>query len=95
MQQISLQLGTFPMQIIFAANGQIGFSAMTQFKTIVEYFEDSLIIIDSNGIKIDNEFFEANEGINYKQHPKLLKWLQSLNLEIPNLNQPHGFPFGF
>jgi len=94
MQQVSMQLAHLPYQIIFAQNGMIGFQPMGQFKPIVEYFEDSLVVIDSSGIMIDNNLYEAGEGINYKNEPKLLKWLQSLNLEMPNL-QPQGFPFGF
>ena len=91
MTQIPIQLGGLPIQLICIMNGQIAFVRQHNFKPIVEYFEDGLLIISEDCVTISNTNYEYNTAINYKQDSKLVKWLQSFKLELPKFNNPFGF----
>lgn len=88
MQAIRLQLGNLPLSLTCFMNATISFTPTQQFKAIV----DGDVKIDMQGITVGDEEYLYNQQIEYKKDANLLKWLQSLNLQMPNFQQNH---FGF
>lgn len=94
MNAIQFQLGSLPLSMTCFMNATISFAPTQQFKAIV----DDNVKIDMQGITAGDEEYLYNQQIEYKKDEKLLKWLQSLNLQMPSFQQqgfPSGFPFGF
>ena len=90
MQAIQLQLGNLPLSLTCFMNATISFAPTQQFSTIV----DGNVKIDMLGITVEDETYDYNTQIAYKEDEKLLKWLQSLNMTMPSFQQNH-FGFGF
>jgi len=78
MNQISTQLSTLPLNIIFIENGQIAIVPRDNFGTLV----DGAAIYDSKGFSVEDVQYDYGVAISYKQEPELLKYLQSLALDI-------------
>jgi len=77
-QQISIQLSALPLNIIFIENGQIAIVPQVNFGTLV----DGSAIYDSKGFSVGGVQYSYGVAISYKQEPELLKYLQSLALNI-------------
>ena len=90
MNAIQFQLGNLPLSLTCFLNGTISFTPVQQFKAII----DGDVKIDMQGITVGDEEYLYNQQIDYKNDANLLKWLQSLNLQMPSFQQ-QGFPFGF
>lgn len=90
MNAIQFQLGNLPLSLTCFLNSTISFTPTQQFKTII----DGDVKIDMQGITAGNEEYLYNSQIEYKEDEILLKWLKSLNLQMPSFQQ-RGFPFGF
>ena len=71
-------------------DGTIAISPSQQFNTII----DGDVKIDMQCITVEDETYDYNTQIAYKEDEKLLKWLQSLNMTMPSFQQNH-FGFGF
>jgi hypothetical protein len=78
MQQISTQLSALPLNIIFIENGQIAIVPRGDFGTLV----DRAAVFDSKGFSVGGVAYNYGVGISYKQEPELLKYLQSLALDM-------------
>jgi hypothetical protein len=78
MEQISTQLSTLPLNIIFIENGQIAIIPRGEFGTLV----DGVATYDSKGFSVGGVQYNYGVGISYKQEAELLKYLQSLALNI-------------
>jgi hypothetical protein len=78
MQQISIQLSTLPLNIVFIENGQIVIMPRGDFGTLV----DGAAVFDSKGFSVGGVQYNYGVGISYKQEPELLKYLQSLALDM-------------
>lgn len=90
MNAIQFQLGNLPLSLTCFLNATISFTPTQQFKAII----DGGVRIDMQGIAVGDEEYLYNQQIEYKKDANLLKWLQSLNLQMPSFQQ-QGFPFGF
>jgi hypothetical protein len=78
MGQISIQLSTLPLNIIFIENGQIAIVPQGDFGTLA----DGSAVFDSKGFSVSGVAYNYGVVISYKQEPELLKYLQSLALSI-------------
>ena len=90
MQAVQLQLGNLPLLLTCFMNATISFAPTQHFKAII----DGDVTLDMAGFTVCGEAYEYNTQIEYKKDANLLKWLQSLNLQMPSFQQ-QGFPFGF
>jgi hypothetical protein len=92
MMQTSVQLGTYPINLVLVSNGMIGFSPAAQFPVIVDYLQSgTMVIADMGGIIIGDKSYEYGKGYTYKDDDNLLEWLKSFNLMMPQFNNPFGF----
>jgi hypothetical protein len=78
MNQISIQLSNLPLNIIFIENGTIALIPQGNFNTLV----DGSAIFDSKGFSVGGVQYDYGVAINYKQETELLKYLQSLALNL-------------
>lgn len=99
LQQIALPLGGLPLNLICLSNGLVAIQPIGAFKSILEALEGIPVVIASDGMSIGDKEYRYGEMIEYKQDENMLKWLKSLNMEMPNIQSnngfPQGFPFGF
>jgi len=77
-QQISIQLSTLPLNIVFIENGQIAIIPRGDFGTLV----DGVATYDSKGFSVSGVQYNYSVAIDYKREAELLKYLQSLALDI-------------
>lgn len=90
MNAIQIQLGNLPLSLTCFLNGTIALQPNQQFAAII----DGDVTLDMAGFTVCGEAYEYNTQIDYKKDANLLKWLQSLNLQMPNFQQNHfGFSF--
>ena len=85
--QIQIPLATFPISLFCRGDAKIALQPSQNFK----YFTDGVASFDMTGFTIDNVQYSYEEYLDYKNIPSLLKWLQSLNMEMPSFQQN---PFG-
>lgn len=78
MNQISIQLSTLPLDIVFTENGMIAIIPQGNFGTLV----DGSAIFDSKGFSVSGVAYNYSTVIGYKNDPGLLKYLKSLDLDI-------------
>jgi hypothetical protein len=78
MNQISIQLSTLPLSIVFIENGTIAIIPQGNFGTLV----DGVATYDSKGFSLSGVAYNYSVAIDYKNEPELLKYLQSLALDI-------------
>jgi hypothetical protein len=98
MQQISIQLSTLPLNIVFLENSTIAIVPISNFNTLI----DGAAIFNMSGFSVGGVSYEYSTSIEYKNEPELLEYLKSLALDI-NLvynsfaMQQHmnGFNFSF
>jgi len=98
---ISLPLASLPIHITFLPDATIALSPAAQFKGFV----DGKAVFTMSGFTVDGIDYEYNMGIDYKDEPALLEYLQSLKLQQPSKEEivfamqaaknPFGFNFGF
>ena len=89
MQQIQLQLSTLPVILLCFQDASIAFAPSQQFKTIID---DSGACWDMEGFSIGDKSYDYQKRYYYKDNEVLLKYLQSLNMELPTFNN-FGFNF--
>lgn len=89
--QIPVQLPSLPIQIVCAMNGQIGFVRQQDFNPVIDFLDEDLVTISVDSVTIGDTVYEYNTGYFYKEDVKLLKWLQSFNMILPQFNNPFGF----
>jgi hypothetical protein len=78
MNQISIQLSTLPLNLIFIENGMVAIVPRDNFGTLV----DGSAVFDSKGFSVSGVQYNYGVAISYKQEPELLKYLQSLALDM-------------
>jgi hypothetical protein len=78
MNQISIQLSTLPLNIVFIENGTIAIIPQGNFGTLV----DGVATYDSKGFSVSGVAYNYSVAIDYKNEPELFKYLQSLVLDI-------------
>lgn len=78
MQQISIQLNNLPLNIVFIENGTIALIPQGNFGTLV----DGAATFDSKGFSVSGVAYSYSAAIDYKKEPELLKYLQSLALDM-------------
>lgn len=98
---ITMPLSGLPIHITFLPDATIALSPSSQFKGIV----DGKAVFTMSGFTIDGIDYEYNMGIDYKDEPELLSYLQSQKLQQPTKEEllgafqaaqnPFGFNFGF
>lgn len=89
MQQISLQIGRLPLNIICLENGCIAISPNQSFTTLIDNHGGTF---DSAGFTINGENYEYNTAYQYKTNENLLTWLVLQEMPMPVFQQqPQGF----
>lgn len=86
MQQINMQLGNLPVNIIFLQDGRVGFHPHPgMWPTIIDQPEQGVMaIISTADIAIGaNTVIDYGVAYEYKAMPELLAWLQTHNLHNP------------
>lgn len=90
MNAITTPLANLPLNITYIMDGTIALHPNRQFAAII----DNDVKLDMTGFTVGTEAYDWNVAIDYKKDTHLLKWLQSLNLQMPNFQQNHfGFTF--
>lgn len=89
MNAITTQLANLPINMTYIVDGTIALQPNQPFRAII----DNDVKLDMTGFTVGEESYDWNVAIDYKKDANLLKWLQSLNLQMPNFQQ--GFPFSF
>jgi hypothetical protein len=78
MNQISIQLSSLPLNMVFIENGTIALIPQGNFNTLV----DGAATFDSKGFSVSGVAYNYSVAIDYKNEPELLKYLQSLVLSL-------------
>lgn len=94
MNAITTPLANLPLNITYIMDGTIALHPSRQFAAII----DNDVKLDMTGFTVGEESYDYNVAIDYKKDANLLKWLQSLNLQMPSFQQqgfPSGFSYGF
>jgi hypothetical protein len=89
--QVNIPLSTFPLTLLCRGDATIALQPSHQFK----YFTDGVAQFDMSGFTINDVQYSYGEFLKYKEIPELLKWLQSLNMEMPSFQQSPFSGFGF
>ena len=91
MMQISFQLAHMPLNLVCLSNGLIAFTRSQHFSTIWESTDDYEVCIDHDGISFTGKDLDEpldivyNDMIEWRDKEVLVKWLNSMNLQQPQL----------
>lgn len=83
-QQISVQLNSLPLNIVYLSNGQVGLVPRGAFPVIFDSPEQGIhAIITPEKMIVGNTNVPYNTSLKYKEMPELLEWLKAQSLEKP------------
>ena len=84
MWQIQLRMPRLPLAITCYADAHVSFEPMAQAIAHIDQMDGWQFVATERGIYLgQDEFIEYNERVAYKENSKLLTWLKSLNMEMP------------
>lgn len=81
---ITLPMPRTPLAMTCYGDATISIAPNQRFDVMIDQLDDTQVIVNENEINLGNgEHVGYNEVTRYKEHPALLKWLISLNMEMP------------
>jgi hypothetical protein len=73
-----------PLAITCFGDATISIAPSQRFDVMIDQLDDMQVVVNENEINLGNgEHVEYNTNYAYKGMPVLLKWLQSLSMEMP------------
>lgn len=85
---ITLPMPRTPLAITCYGDATISIAPNQRFDVMIDQLDDMQVVVNEQQICLgESDTVEYNERISYKEHPKLLKWLMSLNMEMPRFQQ--------
>lgn len=89
MWSVPIQMPRLPLTLTCYADAHVSFAPYTRFDVVIDQVDSELqVVVNENEIKLGNdEVVEYNSRYAYKQKPMLLKWLQSLSMDMPHFIQ--------
>lgn len=83
MQQIAINLGNLPLNLILVSNGQLALVPRGNFPVIFDQPEQGIsAIISSDKFLVGDKEIRYNTAISYKDIPELKEWLVQQKLEL-------------
>jgi hypothetical protein len=82
LQQLGMQLGNLPLNIIFLSDGRIAFQRIGNFNPIIDNGE-IFAIITQEGMLVGGFEICYNAIIEYKSMPDVICWLKNQKLIYP------------
>lgn len=85
---ITIAMPRTPLSITCFGDATISIAPNQRFDVMIDQLDDMQVVVNEQKICLgESDVVEYNDVIRYKEHAKLLKWLKSLNMEMPNFQQ--------
>lgn len=85
---ITLPILRTPLAITCYGDATISIAPNQRFDVMIDQLDDMQVVVNEQQICLgESERVEYNEVLRYKGHPTLLKWLKSLNMDMPRFQQ--------